>query len=205
MTEDNHKEIEVKFFVQSLGAVEKRLQSNGAKRVQARTHEYNLRFDTSDQAMRKKLHLLRLRQDKRATLTFKGPSDSTQGVLSRVEIEVEVSDFETTRQLLEALGYQVAFIYEKYRATYELKEVLVTLDETPLGDFVEIEGPNAEALQTTAQLLTLNWEVRALENYSDLFAKAKAALGLDYRDLTFDNLTGIEITPEDMQISAADR
>jgi adenylate cyclase, class 2 len=204
MVADSNKEIEVKFYVEDLGALKARLIALKAECVQARTHEYNLRFDTPDEALKHKLHLLRLRQDNHATLTFKGRSDIAQGVLDRVEIEVEVSDFKTARQILEALGYAVTFIYEKYRAMYALDKTLVTLDETPLGNFVEIEGPDAETLQSVARLLGLNWEVRALQNYSDLFEAVKAALDLDYRDLTFKNLTGIKITPGDMRVIAAD-
>ncbi|MBN2501987.1 MAG: class IV adenylate cyclase [Anaerolineales bacterium] len=204
MSANRNKEIEVKFYIEDLGALEARLIALKAECVQARTHEYNLRFDTPDEVLKQKLHLLRLRQDNHTTLTFKGRSDAAQGVLDRVEIEVEISDFETTRQLLEALGYGVTFIYEKYRAMYALDQYLVTLDETPLGNFAEIEGPDAKTLQDAARLLELNWDVRALQNYSDLFKRAKAALDIDYRDLTFENLAGITIAPGDLGVIAAD-
>ena len=79
---------------------------------------------------------------------------------ARLELEVVVSDFATTQRLLEALGYQISLVYEKYRSIYELQRVHVTLDEMPFGAFVELEGPDGATIQAVAQRLGLDWAAR---------------------------------------------
>src|SRR3990172_1232689 len=134
-------ELEIKLYLNDLPAFRQRLEALGAKLVQLRVHEVNLRFDTPEGSLTRSLQVLRLRQDTAARLTYKGPGEDTGGVRARRELEFTVSDFEAARALLEALGYQVSLMYEKYRTTYDLDGVYVTLDEMPYGDFAEIEGP----------------------------------------------------------------
>ncbi len=133
---------------------------------QPRTHEVNLRFDTPDQALTRSLQVLRLRQDSKARLTYKGPGRDEGGVRLRQEIEFIVSDFDEARSLFEALGYEIAMMYEKYRTVYELGEVHVTLDEMPFGAFAELEGPDPTSIQAAAQRLGLNWQARVLDSYT---------------------------------------
>ena len=134
------QETEVKFYVRQIKRVEERLQALGARLIQPRVYEVNLRFDLPDGSLRREEKVLRLRQDAQARLTYKGPSQQTADVLIRPEIEITVDNFEAARNFLEALGYIPVATYEKYRSTYELGELHIMLDELPYGDFVEIEG-----------------------------------------------------------------
>ena len=59
--------------------------------------------------------MLRLRRDSSVRLTYKGPGKTIDGVHLRKEIEFAASDFDAAQAFLEALGYQVQMIYEKYR------------------------------------------------------------------------------------------
>jgi adenylate cyclase class 2 len=81
--------------------------------------------------------------------------------LRRRELEVTVDDFEAAR-LLEALGYKVMLMYEKYRADYRLDGVMITLDEMPYGNFTELEGLDAASIQAVAKETDLDWETRIL-------------------------------------------
>jgi adenylate cyclase class 2 len=119
------------------------------------------------------------------------------GVRSRQELEFTVSDFETSRHFLEALGYEVSVMYEKYRATYTLDGVLVTLDEMPYGNFAEIEGPDGASIRKTAEVLGLDWERRILDSYIMLFDRLRERFGLAFRDLSFANFKSLTVT-EDM-------
>ena len=200
----NGQETEVKFYVNDLSQVEMRLRELKAHLIQARVHEINLRFDTPNSDLRKELKVLRLRNDTEAKFTFKGPNDErNDGVLSRKEIEFSVSSFDAAKDFLEALGFTVIAFYEKYRTTYELKDVHVMLDELPYGNFVEIEGENANTLRTVAELLGLNWESAVNAGYLVLFdhiaIKYKLALG----QLSFEALKGLSIRGEDMSIVPA--
>ncbi len=202
MTEN---EIEVKFLVNDLPRLELRIKALGGKLVQQRVKETNLRFDTPDGLLSKDHRVLRLRQDQVARLTFKGPAQMNRTVSVRKEIEVEVSNFEDTRLLLESLGYSPFMVYEKYRTTYSLGEVLVTLDEMPFGHFSEIEGPDAGRLQEIAESLWLDWALRSLDSYSALFERVKTNCGWTMQNLSFEEFTGKKVTPNDLGLNYADR
>lgn len=197
-------ELEVKLFVRNLAAVEERLKVMGAGLVQSRTHELNLRFDTPTGELARNFHVLRLRQDNAARLTFKGPASLQEGVRVRHEIEFEVGDFRSAKKFLLALGYQVCMIYEKFRTVYQVKDVLVTLDEMPYGTFVEVEGPSAASIKDVNQQLGLNWEERIPESYVVLFDRLKTRLDLEFRDLLFENFSDLNIKPDDLSVHPAD-
>ena len=198
------QELEVKYLVSDLAKLEQRLKALGAFQQTARTHEVNLRFDTPDAALEKGKQVLRLRQDQAIRLTYKGPASSQQGVRVRTEIEFGVDDFEKAHRFLEALGYQVALMYEKYRTTYSLEGVEILLDELPFGSFVEIEGPNPKVIHSVNDRLGLDWGKRAPESYILIFEALKARLELPFRDLSFENFASLKITPADLGLHPAD-
>lgn len=188
----NDQEIEVKFFVKDLGEIETRLQEMRARLLRPRAHELNLRYDRPDGSLRREHRVLRLRQSDDARLTYKGPGSIVEGTMSRQEIEFSVGDFETARQFLEALDYQIIALYEKYRTAYRLGAVEVLLDELPYGNFVEIEGESPAAIRIAAGRLGLDWETHLAESYLDLFERLRGKMGFTFRDLTFDNFAGLE-------------
>ncbi len=197
----SEQELEVKFYLDSLAALESRLKELGARLVQPRVREVNLRFDTPTNDLSRSLRLLRLRRDTEARVTYKGPGSEVGGARLRQELEFTVSDFDTARALFEALGYQVYLMYEKYRATYALDAVLVTLDELPYGLFAEIEGPDGDSIQAAARALGLDWDSRILDSYAALFDRVREVLGLDFRDLSFANFEGVKVTPQALGVT----
>jgi len=199
------REIEIKYAITNLPALEARLKAIGAQQIQERIFEINLRFDSQDGSLAKASSVLRLRQDTAARMTYKGPSVVHDGIRDRLEIEFVVSDFYAARALLEALGYQIGMTYEKYRAVYNLGEVIVTLDELPYGCFAEIEGPDAASLHQVNQQLGLEWEAAVTQSYSEIFARLKEVRGWYFRDLSFENFTGREFNLQELDIHSADR
>jgi adenylate cyclase class 2 len=187
------QELEVKFLAPDLASIQARLEALDASQVQPRVHETNLRFDTPVGDLGQSSQVLRLRQDTAVRMTYKGPGEVVDGIRKRQELEFSVSDFEMGRAFLEALGYQVVWMYEKYRQMFQLGEVLVTLDEMPFGNFIEIEGPDGASIQAMAGLLDMDWKLRILESYSVLFEDARAALGFTFRDLSFENFEGVDV------------
>jgi len=201
----NGQEIEAKFHVQNLRKIELRLLELKAQLIQPRVHEVNLRFDRPDGELRNSFRVLRLRQDDIARFTFKGPSvEKEGGILSRQEIEFEVGDFDSAKQFLEAIGFQVVVFYEKFRTTYELNNTHIMLDELPYGSFIEIEGENVEMIHSIADLLGLNWNAMVKAGYHALFERVAGKYGLDVSKLSFENLKSVKIAIEDMDIIAAD-
>lgn len=181
-------EIEAKFYLAHLEDIRKRVIAHSALLKTGRLFERNLRFDTPDRELAGKKHVLRLRQDNRATLTFKRPRGQVE---TREEFEIELDDFESGRKILEALGYTVITLYEKYRETYQIDLIQVMLDELPFGCFVEIEGPSIEAIRQKSDQLGLPWERRVQASYLELFDRIRHPLEIDFEEITFDNFKGL--------------
>ena len=138
----NNREVEIKLRVASAQAARGILRKAGFQVHRRRDFEDNLVFDTADLALRRAGKLLRLREAGRdALVTYKGPATPGKHK-SREELEVAVSDARTTALVFERLGFSQVFRYQKYRAEYKRPQErgVVTLDETPIGCFLEIEG-----------------------------------------------------------------
>jgi adenylate cyclase class 2 len=201
----NGQETEAKFYVLNLMEIEIRLQDLGARLIQSRVLETNIRFDLPDARLRSERRVLRLRRDTEARLTYKSASTNEEGVLSRTEIEFIVEDFERAKHFLEALGYQPIFYYEKYRTTYELDKNPIMLDELPYGNFVEIEGETVESIRSIANQLNLNWDAAVATSYYTLFERfCTKRPDLDPTLLTFGALNGVRIKAEELSVQAAD-
>ncbi len=201
----NQQELEVKLYLSNLPAFQRKVEALGGRLIEERLHEINLRFDTSSGELTKSAQVLRLRQDNTARLTYKGPGETIDGVHARREIEFTVSDFQSAKALLEILGYRISLMYEKFRTTYVLDGLQITLDEMPYGNFTEIEGPDPAAIHLAAEKLGINWEARILESYTSLFDRLRAELGFNFRDLSFENFSALEISPSDLGVNPADQ
>lgn len=199
------QEIEAKFFVQNLKNIEMRLHSLEAHLIQERVLETNIRFDLPDNRLRSEGRVLRLRQDSEAKFTYKGAGKNNQGILSRIEIEFIVGDFEKAKSFLEALGYQSIFYYEKYRTTYDINACHVMLDELPYGNFVEIEGDSVKTIKKISDTLNLNWDTAIATSYNSLFEHVCAKRpGFNSTNLSFSALNGLSFTAADLSVRAAD-
>ncbi len=140
------REIEIKLPVHDARALRRRLNELGFRRASKRHLERNLLFDFADRPLRRKGSLLRLRSEPgRTLLTFKGPRIGSGRFKERVEIEARLRDPAAVTGILEHLGMGVAFRYEKYRTLYRRNSdplhAEVAFDETPIGVYLEIEGP----------------------------------------------------------------
>ena len=210
------QEIEAKFYLQDLPKIVARLQALGARLIQPRTHELNLRFDTPDGDFQRQRRVLRLRQDECARLTYKDGATLEDGAFSRREIEFVVGDFDSAWAFIEALGYEVVFTYEKYRTTYisalPAFDALIDragpgphlmLDELPYGEFIEIEG-EMEQLKPVALQLGLNWEAAIPASYHELFERLRTARKLTFRDLTYVNFKDLDVSASDLGVFPAD-
>jgi adenylate cyclase class 2 len=201
----NQQELEIKLYLADLPAFRLKLESSGAVLTEQRLHEVNLRFDLPDGELTQNLQVLRLRQDTAARMTYKGPGETIDGVYARREIEFTVSDFQSAQLLLEALGYEVSLMYEKYRTMYSLDGLQITLDEMPYGNFTEIEGSDTSAIHRAANDLGLSWEARILDSYTSLFDVLCEKSGFTFRDLSFENFAELNITPQDLGVIPADQ
>ena len=143
------RETEIKIRVTDIPAAQKQLRKLGFRPVHRRSLEDNVLYDTPDRALRQVRSLIRLRHyGSRWFLTYKATPDPDQHYKSRVELETQIAEPEVIRSILATLGLRPVFRYQKYRAKYEQHVPTgpgrpggeVTLDETPVGNFLELEG-----------------------------------------------------------------
>jgi adenylate cyclase class 2 len=181
-------EIEVKFRVDDIPALEQKLFALGFRQITPRTFEKNVLYDTEDRALRAQQAILRVRQyGERWVVTHKClPKDNDPAARHkhRVETETEVEDGEAIGTIFDQLGYHPAFAYEKWRTEYADPEGHCVLDETPIGLFAELEGP-ADWIDQTSQKLGLAPSDLITLSYGRLFDEWRRKTGSTATDLTF--------------------
>ena len=178
------KEIEIKFRVRDVRTLARQLRSAGFRVATPRTHEMNTLYDLPGEVLRNRKELLRIRKyGPEWTLTHK--SGTRRGRhSSRVELETAVSDGKTMDAILRALGYTPSFRYEKFRAEWSDGKGQVVVDETPIGNFCEIEGPS-RWIDTTAKKLGVSPADYITKNYATLFLDWKRETGSPAQEMTF--------------------
>lgn len=197
------QEVEAKFAVDHLADLRREIIKLGGRVLRDRTLERNWRYDRADGTLTIQSHVLRLRQDDRTTLTYKQPGPDR---LVRDEIELAIEDVEAAHEFLQALGFKVIAIYEKYREVLLLDEVNIALDELPFGSFVELEDGSSAALRAAAERLGLSWQQRVSQSYLELFDRVAADLGLSARQATFEAFADLpRVTPQQLGLPDARR
>jgi adenylate cyclase class 2 len=168
----SHNEIEIKFRAADVPALNRRLRKAGFRLVTHRTHEMNTLYDLPGQPLRERGELLRLRKygpDWLLTHKAKGKAGRHK---TRVETETKVADGAKMEAILRALGFAPTFRYEKFRAEWSDGKGHVVVDETPIGNFGEIEGPS-RWIDRTAQALQVARSDYITTTYSELFFEWK--------------------------------
>jgi len=137
--------------------------------VKPRHFEDNMVFDRGGE-LRNSSCVLRLRQAGETWLiTFKGAQETdSSGIKSRPEYETAVADGVAARKLIESLGYDLVFRYQKYRTVYRIGDLEIMLDETPMGHFIELEGPR-EQIAVERSRLGLDQSPGIRESYIELY------------------------------------
>jgi adenylate cyclase class 2 len=135
-------ETEIKLRVEAAGPARTALEGIGARLLHARYFEDNVVLDDASGGLLAAGLLLRVRRTEHGcVLTFKGPRRIHEGIRSRPEHETAVEDPEALDRILGGLGLVPRFRYQKYRESYAWQDAEIVVDETPIGVFLEIEGP----------------------------------------------------------------
>jgi len=175
-------ERELKFVDADLGALRRALSVGGGEPCGGRYFESNLVFDGPGRPLRASGVLLRLRlRQGRAVLTVKRPPSVPEESVLKVfeELETTVGDFAVMRSALEAVGFEVAFAYEKVREKWCFAGCTVCLDHLPFGDFVEIEGDEMSVLRC-AEALGIDPATSTKATYHALNLERRAAAQGDF-------------------------
>ena len=183
------QEIEIKFLVPDMNALERQLAEMGFRCVTPSTPEVNTLYDLPGQKLRRKGELLRLRQyGEDWRLTHKARVKVSK-YKSRTELETGVSNGPQMDLMLRALGYQPVFIYEKFRSEWSDGEGHVVLDHTPIGDIAEIEG-KPHWIDRTARALGVNAADYITKSYAELFFDWKRKYKRKAMNMTFREIGG---------------
>ncbi len=184
-------ETEIKFRVEDLKAFAALLGTAGFHVETSRTFESNVLFDWPDRAMRARTEILRIRQyGKRWTVTHKRVPDSGVGEdrhKHRVETETEVADGATMAEVFRSLGLVESFRYEKWRTEWTDGTGHCVVDETPIGNFAELEG-TPEWIDAAAARLGVQPEAYMTLSYGRLYEQWCAERGVEPGQLTFDGV-----------------
>jgi adenylate cyclase class 2 len=178
------QEIEIKFRVADLRALNRKLRAAGFRLVTRRTHEMNTLYDLPGEVLRARKELLRLRKYGPVwTLTHKSGGKRARHS-SRLELETAVADGKKLDLILRALGYAPTFRYEKFRAEWSDDKGQVVVDETPIGNFCEIEGL-PRWIDATAKKLGVQPADYITKNYATLFSEWKKETRSPANEMTF--------------------
>ncbi|HUR36713.1 MAG TPA: class IV adenylate cyclase [Terriglobales bacterium] len=183
------QEVEIKFRANDLKALTDRLRKAGFRLKTRRTIETNTLFDNAQRELSARREVLRIRRYGEAwTLTHK--SGGTAGRhKSRVETETVVADGEALTAVFASLGFQPSFRYEKFRSEWTDGKGHVVLDETPIGNFGEIEG-SAAWIDRTARTLGVTEQDYITASYAGLFFDWKEKTGSPANEMTWKAITG---------------
>ena len=181
-------EREIKLRFDSADEARERIVALGATPLLGRRLQEDLLFDTEDERLRVQRSTLRVRcEGGKALLTFKGPV--IPGVVKiREEYETVVADGAVLQTILEELGLHVWFRYEKYREEFTADDIVIAVDETPVGVFVEIEG-GEDAIHEMAAALGRSPADYITDSYRFLFLQHRDANGLDGHHMVFAGLS----------------
>ena len=185
-------EVEVKLKAPAPGPLKRRLKALGFVVVHRRHFESNKVLDYRDLRLRRARSLLRLRTEgRRHTVTFKETPRPSASYKVRREIETEIRDAAPLENIFEALGLRTVFRYEKYRTAYAPKGrhkkaggPALLYDETPIGNYVELEGPK-KWIDRLARQLGYSHQDYITASYATLYLESCREKGVRPGDMVF--------------------
>jgi adenylate cyclase, class 2 len=177
-------EREIKLRFDSPESARAALERLGATRLRSRRLQSDAVFDMEDQRLRARGQVLRVRiEEGTHSVTFKSPEMHPTMKL-RDELETSVGDGQLLAAMLTKLGFQISFRYEKYREEFALEDVIIAVDETPVGTFIEIEGSDI-GIMAAATALGREPADFVVASYRELFVRWCAEGGVAPTDMVF--------------------
>jgi adenylate cyclase, class 2 len=178
-------EREIKLRFDSVEDARKAVLAAGCTPRLGRRLQADALLDSEDELLRRRRCVLRVRvENGKSRVTFKGPVQPSTMKL-REEYETLVGDGEVLLKIFEELGLHIWFRYEKYREEFSHDDVIVAIDETPVGVFVEIEGCE-QGIENAAAALGRSQADYILDSYRSVFLQHREAFGLESSDMVFD-------------------
>ena len=146
-------EKEIKLKIKNIDEIIKKIEEKGAKLTQERHFEDNFLLDFPDNSLYKKGIALRIRiTEEKNLLTFKGKKRKSSLFKIRDEWETEIKDANSLFMIMKNIGLEIKFRYQKFRTIYRKNNLKITIDETPIGNFIELEGEEKEIKDFAGEL-----------------------------------------------------
>lgn len=181
-------ETEIKFVVANVAELNQRLEAAGFTLATPRSFESNVLYDTPERSMRARTEILRIRDYAgHWTVTHKrlpevGPGEDRHK--HRIETETTVGDGAVLAEVFRSIGLTEAFRYEKWRTEWSEGSGHCVIDETPIGNYAELEG-EPEWIDRIAARIGLEQSAYITLSYGRLFEQWRERTGSKARDLTF--------------------
>lgn len=186
-------ETEIKFRVTDLDSLARRLKSAGFRIETPRSFESNVLYDTPARNLRARTEILRIRSYAgRWVLTHKRLPDSGLGEdrhKHRIETETGIADGGALAEVFRSLGLVPSFRYEKWRTEWTDGQGHCVVDETPIGNFAELEGAPAW-IDGTSATLGIDPSQHLTLSYGRLFDLWREEHHSSAQDLTFAAVSG---------------
>jgi adenylate cyclase, class 2 len=177
-------EREIKLRFESPEAARVAVAASGAIPLRARRLQSDALFDSEQRVLSARSQVLRVRIEAgRSYVTFKSPAEHPTLKL-REEIETGVEDGECLMTILLRSGFRIWFRYQKYREEFALDDVIVAVDETPVGTFVEIEGSD-RGIVAAVDALGRGPADYIVDSYRTLFVRHCNERGIPVGDMVF--------------------
>ena len=177
-------EREIKLRFESPEAARAAVLATSARPLRPRRLQSDVLFDTEQRTLSARGEVLRVRiEDGHNYVTFKSPAEHPTLKL-REELETGVENGERLVAIFLRLGYRIWFRYEKYREEFALDEVIIAVDETPVGSFVEIEGSDRGIIAAVAALGRGPSDF-IIDSYRTLFVRHCDERGIPAGDMVF--------------------
>lgn len=184
-------EIEVKFPVADPADLARHLLRIGFHEETPRTFERNILYDTPDRRLRSQQSILRIRKYggtwKVTHKCLPSDYDPVARHKHRNETETSAEDGEALGHIFTQLGYGPAFVYEKWRTEYADATGHCVVDETPIGVYAELEGPE-DWIDATGHKLGIDPSQFSTLSYGRLFEQWRKKTGSGAENLTFDEI-----------------
>jgi adenylate cyclase, class 2 len=179
-------EREIKLQFKSVEEARAAVATQGCTPLLGRRLQEDALLDTEDELLRRRRCVLRVRvENGKSRVTFKGPVQPSE-MKVREELETLVGDGEVLLRVFGELGLHVWFRYEKYREEFSHEDVIVAIDETPVGVFVEIEG-GEQGIAAMAEALGRSASDYIVDSYRSIFLQRREEFGLPGPDMLFDS------------------
>jgi adenylate cyclase class 2 len=178
-------EREVKLRFASTEEAKAAVLAAGATPLRGRRLQEDCLLDTADEILRKRRCVLRVRMEcGKSRITWKGPVQPSL-MKVREELETVIGDGDILLRVFEELGYTPWFRYQKFREEFAREDVVVAVDETPMGTFVELEGGES-GIASMAERLGRSPADYVIDSYRTLFVEWQRANGLVGHDMVFE-------------------